>query len=275
MVWLEYQYRDTFMHNLHPLTKVILVAFILVLSSLWWDYKYLMLLLAIAGLLCINAKVPKSWLIPIVIFIFGSLYYYILAGITQVNPDFFKVTPKELVNIGFVIEIPVVGWHVGITYGAILWIAANIIRIPLTVLATYTLLYTVSVADLMNLLRMLKVPEELTFALSVAYKLIPYVTREFNNIMTAQRLRGFEIVSRNPQKIAKGIMPLFIPLTQRAIGIIDQTTIAAKSRAFGSGKPTIVGKIKLTFHDKIIIVTATICFILALFFFIFYDAGMI
>jgi energy-coupling factor transporter transmembrane protein EcfT len=101
--WLEYGARDTVVHRLHPLTKLVMLGTMLLLTGLYFDMRYLLVVGAVALILDRLAKVPNAWFKPLGA-IFIALIPFTLIGIFgQVNPDLFKVYPRSLVSITLIV----------------------------------------------------------------------------------------------------------------------------------------------------------------------------
>ncbi len=62
--WLEYESRDTFLHRgLHPFTKMMAVVSIMAVSGLWWDPRYLAVLVVPLLAFIYISKIPRA-LVP-------------------------------------------------------------------------------------------------------------------------------------------------------------------------------------------------------------------
>ena len=94
---------------------------------------------------------------------------------------------------------------------------------------------TTSPHDLVLALDRLRVPQMLTFPLTVAMRFVPTLLREVREIVDSLRLRGmetgFRTFLRHPGLAYRGI---FIPLTIRSIAVSDELAAAAETRGFGS-----------------------------------------
>ncbi|MCD6513844.1 MAG: energy-coupling factor transporter transmembrane protein EcfT [Candidatus Odinarchaeota archaeon] len=274
-VWLEYQYADTPIHKLNPLTKVLMFGLAMTLAGFYWDLRCLSLIFIIAAILVIIARVPKSWFAPLGVFVVGSLPLTIALSVVQTNPELFKVLPRELAAYYVLrFEIPLIG-SFGLTYGGLCWGLATIFRLAILMLLTYTFIYTTSVSELIDLFTRLKVPGAAIYVVMTAYKFVPYMWRTVNNIFNAQKLRGWEIGSRNPVKLFKSLGPIVYPLVSSVVATIDEVSISAQIRGFMAGKMTPIHEFKFSIADIVLSVLSVLLFSIGIYYLIFYNVGLI
>ena len=95
-VWFEYEPRNTWLHRMNPLAKLVLIISFLGTISFIWDVRILAIYALFAALLYISSKTPGKWMILAIPF---GLYRFIEAliyGFTMTNPEFYKNTPYHL-----------------------------------------------------------------------------------------------------------------------------------------------------------------------------------
>jgi energy-coupling factor transport system permease protein len=114
----------------------------------------------------------------------------------------------------------------GIISGLGIGLRVFMIFIPLEVL-----LKTSTIGEILFSFRKL-MPYRYLFMLTIAVRFVPYFSKELEEIIAIQRMRGVELclktfISR------EGINALLIPLTIRGIRAADEITISAVSRGFG------------------------------------------
>lgn len=274
-LWLEYAPRDTFLHHLHPFSKVAMMGTLLVLASLYWDLMLLLPLAIIGFIIALMTRVPRTWFLSVGGLMLAFLPITLIGIFTQVNPDLFRVYPREFVSsISFTFEVPPLG-KFGITWGGILWGVANEVRVPIILLLAYSFIYSTSFNDLVQALAKARFPTSLVFVLMVAYKFIPEMWRQVLTIVTALRLRGWELRSRNPVKIARRASPLAFSLVRQVTVTIDEVNIATKIRAFGAGRISPTKEMKMAMKDKALMMVSLAWLIFALYLLAVYDIGMI
>jgi energy-coupling factor transporter transmembrane protein EcfT len=181
---------------------------LLMLIGFYWDIRFMLPIAITALILVLIAGVPKSWLYAAGGIMIALIPITIIGIVTQVNPDLFKVYPREFItSLSFIFTIPYMG-SFGLTWGGILWGLANEIRIPVVLFLVYSFLYSTSISDLVQALSKTRVPNSLIFVIMVAYKFVPEMWRKLRTITTALRLRGWGVKSRNPVKLVKRMTPL-------------------------------------------------------------------
>ncbi|GBC68492.1 Energy-coupling factor transporter transmembrane protein EcfT [archaeon HR01] len=274
-VFFEYQYRNTIYHRLHPLTKMVITLSLFILAGLYWDLR----LLAPIGLLGLAlsyiSKVPTRWFLAILGIMIFLIPFLVIGVVTQVNPLLFRVYPRELVSQEFfALELPIIG-KVGVTWGGLLWGLAFELRIPIILLCIYPFIYSTSFNDLVNALSRYRIPYQLLFVLMVAYRFVPITVRETMTIITALRLRGWDVSSRNPRIVFQRFLPLAFSLIRTLVKMIDEVNTAARIRAFGAGKYTPVRQLEMSPLDKALILATLALFGTAIYFLLTSNIGMI
>jgi energy-coupling factor transporter transmembrane protein EcfT len=232
--------------------------------------------LGIIGLvLSYVSKVPVRWFLAIVGIMVFLIPFLVIGVVTQVNPLLFRVYPREFISLEFfILELPIIG-KIGVTWGGLLWGLAFELRIPIILLCIYPFIYSTSFNDLVNSLSRYRVPYQLLFVLMVAYRFVPITIRETVTIITALRLRGWEVSSRNPRTIFQRFLPLAFSLVRTLVRMIDEVNTAARIRAFGAGKYTPIRQLEMTSLDQALIVVTSLLFGAALYFLLTANVGMI
>jgi energy-coupling factor transporter transmembrane protein EcfT len=274
--WLEYEKRDTFLHNeLHPLTKMIVMFTVVLLGGIWWDPRYMVILLVGAFIVIYISKVPLRWFKIIIAAMIFAIYPMMVTAIGQTNPEIFKVLDRQWASTEILtVTVPVAG-KIGLTYGSLVWFLTAQLRFFVITGWVFVFIYTTSVSDLANTLMALRVPQPIVFVISITYKFIPYISRVIEHILDAQRLRGWTGGGRNPVRIAQQAVPLARPLLRRIAVMTDEVTISSQMRAFGSGMATPTREIRLRGIDWVVLAATVGGFALAVYLMIFYNVGLI
>jgi len=146
--WFEYAPRDTFLHNLNPLTRILILLSMLLLVGFYYDPYYLAIIGAVAMILFVTSRVPVKWLILLLPAMAYRLPEYIVVAIGQsFTPSIFKVLPPEVASrIIFEFDMPFVG-RVELIYGGLLWVLGQEAHLPIVIALTLTLIYTTSLND--------------------------------------------------------------------------------------------------------------------------------
>jgi len=113
---------------------------------------------------------------------------------------------------------------------------AMIIRILIMITAFSIFFLTVHPNDLALSLISMKIPYEYAFSFSLAFRFVPTIAIEAQNIMDAQQSRGYEMQQSGLINQIKNLFPLLVPLIVSSIKRAFNVAEALESRAFGSIK---------------------------------------
>ncbi|MGQ4872634.1 MAG: energy-coupling factor transporter transmembrane component T family protein [Promethearchaeia archaeon] len=142
-----------------------------------------------------------------------------------------------------------------------------ILRIIIMITSFSIFFLTVHPNDLALSLISMRVPYDIAFSFSLAFRFVPTIAIEAQNIIDAQQSRGYEIQQKGIINQVKNLFPLLIPLIVCSIRRAFNVAEALESRAFGSQKErTFYYTIKYTLKDWIF--TIYILFVFSIFLFI-------
>ena len=98
----------------------------------------------------------------------------------------------------------------------------------------------------------MKFPYEFAFSFSLAFRFVPTIAIEAQNIIDAQQSRGYEMQKKGFINQIKNLFPLLIPLIICSIRRAFNVAEALESRAFGSNKErSFYYRIKFSYKDWI------------------------
>ncbi len=214
---LEYAQGDTIIHELNPLTKMLL-AFLLCLSSFVSSY-----ILMAVGIIVLNLIIAA--LAGIANKAFSLLKTLLKIGIILfLLQIFFIRTGNVLLDLPFNLVIT----DAGLKFSVLLVLRLVGATMPLVLMLTVT-----KMSDLTNVLvQKLHIPYKYTFAFITALRFIPIFENEMNGIIEAQTARGVEFDTKNPIKKLKLVLPLCVPLLISSVKRIDGSAISAELRGF-------------------------------------------
>jgi energy-coupling factor transport system permease protein len=125
---------------------------------------------------------------------------------------------------------------------------------------------TVHPDDLGQALVKLGLPYEFSWAITTAYRYVPTLAREAQQIIDAQMSRGIEFQKGNFLKRIKNYIPLIVPLFISAIKRAWKLAEAMDSKAWGAAKKrTFLYELQMSSVDYIIIVIVTIVFAIVIY----------
>ena len=268
---LTYKPLDTFFHRMHPIPKFLLFSILLIIPPLILDPIIITIFLAIVFVFCKLGRLNigdhlKIGLVAGVIVLIGNLYI----AVAVVNPDFFKVYPREIMSITL-FEItppnfPLFG-ELAITVGGLIWLLHWPLQTLCVFLSVALLMHTTPFSDIMYVLSKLKAPSQLLFAFSAAYRFVPDMLFHITSVKNAQQLRGWVLKTKNPIKLIKGTYePILIPIAYRVMESIDSFTIVTRARGMGSTpKVPIIREYKFSKIDYLIASASIIVLIILLY----------
>ncbi|TFF85454.1 MAG: energy-coupling factor transporter transmembrane protein EcfT [Promethearchaeota archaeon] len=211
--------KETFLHNLDPRSKLLLALVYTVNSLLFSNIIPLLILLLSLIPIILSGKILYQWLRSIR----GLSFLFIL--IIILNTLFIDLT----------------------------YAIAMILRI-ITMISAFSIFFlTVDPNELTLSLISMKVPYEFAFSFSLAFRFVPTISIEAQNIIDAQQSRGYEMQKKGLLTQIKNLFPLLIPLIICSIRRAFNVAEALESRGFGSKKErTYYYKIKFSYKDWIL-----------------------
>jgi len=270
MAIFQYQAYESPIHRMHPILKVAFLGMASLmlgyLADPLWKLPMLILVFVVAWL----AKLPfrEYWKL----FVFISIMMLVATGyqaLFLVNPDYFKVYPRELVSrvlfnvtpVGF----PILG-HTALTVGSLIWLA----RLPLTAvtgsLLLATFIHATTLNDVLQVMSELHVPFPGIYIAMVAFRITPDLAKQMSIIHTAQKLRGWAAPkTRNPIKKIRAVVPLLIPLARYTIKCVDVITLSVQNRGFGAGPVTGMKPLSLKTADKVALFAGVAVFVVMMY----------
>jgi len=232
----QYEWRDTPLHRMHPLSKIVIFFSIGTVFSSWMDFRYSLIGLLASLILWRISRVPRDWS-KILLATIGAGWIGIVLWLPfQVRPRIFKVLPEEyaltpLLDLG---TIPHLGRAV-YTYGTV-WIYLNsVIKGATMMTLSMILIYTTSPSDVTQMLLKWRVPNAVSFSFITFFRFSRVFSKAATNIVNSYRLRGWEgITSRNPIKFVRQMTPVMKAIGLQFIMTTNMLTLAVANRGFGT-----------------------------------------
>lgn len=228
-----YVVRQTGIHRLHPLTKLVYVLTCLLIGWL----------------------IPGIWS-PYIVFLVGIVPVAIISKVlTQVVQSTIKASIPFAISLIIVQGLFWTGGTVVREFGPFSLKAEGVLfairgtgRIILAVSGFLLLNYTTRSDELMLALSQKGLPNSISYVVLSTLQIIPRFQRKANTILDAQRSRGLETEGSFLVR-ARALLPLVFPLLLGSIVDIEERAIALEVRAFGRiGPKTSL----LTLHDTML-----------------------
>jgi energy-coupling factor transport system permease protein len=216
-----YSKRDSFLHNLNPLTKIILALSIVLISifSPWYWTSLILLLLVIVPLGFVG-KVAKEYftsairlIIPAAGFIFLMQAFFQPIGQTDIFNFWFLHITQESLSYGFRIAT----------------------RITVMISAFTLFLLTTHPSELMSDLTRRGLPPQFAYVIISTLQILPQMQAKAQTIIAAQQSRGLD-TENTFFKRAGSVVPLVSPLVFGSLVEVEERAIAIEARGFTSKK---------------------------------------
>lgn len=260
---------------MHPLVKIAVLGSLLGLSGLYWDLRYLAVIFAFTAVIVLAARVPLAWFKVLGVIMVAYTPFAFIGIVTQANPALFKVYPQSLVSITLgLVNLGPLGIY-GVSVGGLLWGVAAAFKLLITLMISYAFIYSTSFNDILGLLGNTRFPRQLLFIIMIAYRFVPEMIRQIQVIMTALRLRGWELRSRSPKVVVERTVPLIKSLLLSSLVTIDEVTLATRIRVFGARKITTLNYVAPSSSQKVVSVAIFVAFIFMLYLLGVYNMGNI
>lgn len=258
----RYVDRNTIVHRLHPLMKILyilLTLFIILTPLKEVKFVYVPLVwLAMSVILWALARIEVSRFQTLFKLLTGTFLFLILIqGFTYRLGDtvifqLFDLRYGET-NVG-ALKLE------GVIFGAMLCL-----RILTATVSLPLLVMTTSSSDLMSAFRQLRMPKVATFMIVSALSFTTLIFEMWEFITGAQKLRAFDIDRMNPVvKLRRAYVPIVTPLILLLFRKANDFQIALETRGFGNpGNPTVIEERTFTGRDWIFLVIILTVFALA------------
>lgn len=171
------------------------------------------------------------------------------------NPDNTRVIFRLFSSNAFAFSVG------GLLYGTTLSL-----RILVMVVASTLLTFTTPIADIIQLMKKIKMPYQLAFVIATGIRFIPVMERKSEMIKQAQMSRGASFGKGGPIKSIKSYIPILIPMIVESIRMSDNLAVAMLNRGFGAMKTTTnLNEIKMKRIDYITCAAALTVLAIAIF----------
>ncbi len=110
-----------------------------------------------------------------------------------------------------------------------------------------------------------KIPSQLIFSFMAGYRFFPITTRALSDIINAQKLRGWEVKTKNPFKFVHEMSPFVYPVGRMFLKTVDIVAISTATRAFGASPITPYKSFRIKAYELLLTVIAPILYVIALY----------
>jgi len=241
VISFRYKEKGTAIHKLNAFCKLAWVVSILVLSLIFNNPLYLLLLFLSTLPVIIAARVWREWASIM------KFALYLCLAIVIINALVSYHGSHLLWQAPF--RIPLIGTPV-ITLEAIFFGVGMSLRLLVIISAFTILTFTIHPDDIMLAMIKMKLPYKSVLVTSLSTRFIPTLIDDVERISDVQRSRGLELDRGKLTQRIKSRMAIIIPLLSNSLDRTIQVAEAMESRAFGSGeKRSFYKEIKLSKLD--------------------------
>jgi len=230
--------KNTFLHRLHPITKIFSLILLFAAAMIFNNPLYLLplfLFVVFAGAVAKSlSNLKKVWIILTLLAVFAPVFWAM-----------FLRKGEVLLKIGF---IP-------ICKESLLYGMGMALRLDTMLICGVIFLSCTKIEEFTAGLNRLGLPFPVCFALSLAFRLVPTFAATASTVIQAQQSRGLDLKSGNLIQRIKKHIPLIIPIFIIGIRNTDLLAMALESRGFGFSRiRTSYTEFKVSWADYAVIV---------------------
>lgn len=224
---LGYIERDSFIHRLTGATKLIVFLLWSTVAMLTYDTRLLLILLAMSVILFALSKIKLKE----IALVLGFILFFLLIN----NIAIFIFDPNQGTKI-YGTETMLTGswWRYHLTAEQLFYQFNITLKYIAVIPPALLFLLTTQPSEFAASLNKIGVSYRLSFAISIAFRYIPEVQRDFKTIAQAQQARGIDI-SRNEKivKRVKNFVAIIVPLIFSTLERIETISNVMDMRGFG------------------------------------------
>jgi energy-coupling factor transport system permease protein len=229
--------RDSPIHRLNPMTKVVMALSLVLIAFLspWYWTPLALFLIAILPLSLVGnvAREYGSFMLKVIlptVLILFIMQAFFLPGESRI---LFEVWGLEVTDLSLQLAF------------------RNVMRIVVMISSFTMLLLTTHPSELMSDLTQRGLPGQFAYVVISSLQIIPQMQAKAQTIIAAQRSRGLDTQSSFLRRVG-GIFPLVGPLVFGSLVEVEERAIAIEARGFTSRHPkTFLHQIPDTGSDKV------------------------
>jgi len=240
---MAYQARDSIIHRLHPITKLVFLVSYCILVLVLNNFVLTLLLFGLILILMRAAKIPFTYFARRARFIIMFSLVLFIAQLIFVKSGrvLFPLIPSS---------VPIIGGAIQITTGGIEGGIMMAFRFLCIITSSFLFVAATHPNDLAYALMQIGLPYRYGFMLITTLRFLPLFGSEFSVVRKAQIARGME-TSIKPREIMRTVRMTFVPLLVSAMSKVDALSISMEGRGFGLNRNrTFVRKLAFRNVDK-------------------------
>jgi energy-coupling factor transport system permease protein len=245
----SYKDRDTVIQRLDPRARFIFVGCASMALVLIWDLRLTLIPfgLALAQLFLARLtwrELRRFWLVISFLILFLTLLTLLTGrggtGVYLVEHPIWQ---------GRVLGLPIL-----ISAERLAFAVTQLVRLFSLAALSVVLLFTIHPASYGITFRRLGLPDNIAFAIDLAFRFVPSLSADFVTTLDAQRARGYELErAGGVLKAIRNLAPLVVPITIGAILKGEDVIDAMNLHAFGTGPRTWTQQLRYHARDLVVI----------------------
>lgn len=262
---LSYKEKDTWIHKLSGVTKLIFFLLWCMTSALTYDTRVLLLMIVVSFVLFYVSK--TEW--KQVSTVFKFVLFFMIVNVVAIF--FFSPYQGTAIYGSKTVLARFLPGH-DITREELFYLFNVVIKYFTVTPSVFIFLVTTDPSELAASLNGIGLPYTISYSVAIALRYIPDIQDEFRRIRNAQEARGIEMSGKarlfdRIRRTASIIFPLLFSTMER----IDVVSNAMELRGFGSGKKRTWYAHRDLRRNDYLVLAASVLFAAAALIFTYYD----
>lgn len=221
---------DSIFHKLNGVSKILIFIVWTVITMMFLDIRVFITMGILGIIMLYFSQISWKTIKPLLWIMIGFNFINIIF-ILLITPQYgteLVGTNTELINLGYSYinkETLFYALTISLKYAVLM---------PITVI----FIFTTHPSEFASSLNKIGIPYKIAYAVNIAFRYIPDVQREYNDILNAQQARGlaFSRGEGNFFEILKNYTTIFVPLVSSSLKRIETVSNAMELRSFGKKK---------------------------------------
>lgn len=264
---LSYEKKDTWIHELSGVTKLLFFLLWCVVSMVSYDTRILVVMVVLSFIIFRMSKTKWQQV--------GTVFKFVLFFLIMNLLFVFLFSPYQGTEIyGTKTVLFHIAGHYDMTKEQLFYEGNMILKYMTVVPAVFMFLVTTNPSELAASLNKIGVHYNVGYALSIALRYIPDVQKDFAKIRNAQAARGIEMSNKAGllQRI-KNVSAILFPLIFTSMDRIDVVSNAMELRGFGKYRKRTWYSLRPLQRNDYLVIVFIVVFSIAAFVITFWDGS--
>ena len=241
---LQYVPGNGIFHRLHPITKILFIILVSVVTIITTSIPVLIGILLLLFLLAFAGHLLRPVIQQMVLILMMSIVIYLITILTI----------SEGTVIGYLVPsfIPVIGGSIPVTVGALMVGTVLTLRFAILISAFQLFVISTQPRDLVHTMERARIPAEYTLMFVIALRFIPTLQIEGKRIHEAQLARGYHPGDGFIGRI-RSVAPVMVPLVSNSLSRATILGLTIDLRGYRSQVRTRLRERTLGVADKVAI----------------------